>query len=558
MEVTGLIRFSTSGLPGTQIKITPLAGMSNFPHVSHFTLAGDPGEEVYESRFFYHGMRKVKIEGLTRPPALDDLSVPVISSIAEFPDSFRCSDDLVNWMNEAVKRTVMVYNTFLPNDPTREFKAWMQDPQNMFVSSAYLFNGQNMYERWQYDIIEGQRADGSSPNVTPGAFFDAYNSPWWGGCLVWLPWHWYQYYGDTTLLKESYPSMKRYVDYLGTIAVNGMQDWGLMDWQPVEETPRPIINTPGYYLFATIVAKTARLMDKPEDFRHYTQVAENIRNNFNNYFLERPSGIYGSAPDFLLNGYLEWKPRINVFKGKVAGHELWWSGSRVCTQAGQVMPLALGMVPEDIRPAAEQSLLREIRAHGNRVSSGFVSTAYLLQVLGELDPETGWEMTTAQDYPSWYSMTAGSDNDLMNEDWAGGNAFMPSLGGNISIWNYRVLAGIMPDSSAPGFRKMIIKPNVTGDLHWVEGWHESVYGRIISKWRKQGNTVQMEVTVPPNTTATVYVPVLNAGGPAAAQVLENGRPAGEASGLTYLRTDQNHVVFEAGSGHYRFSTGDVQ
>ena len=553
-EVCGLIQFKTSGISGTEINITPVPTEARFLHTSKFILAGNAKEELYSSRFFYHAMRSVKIEGITKPPSIEDLKVSVISSIDKFPVTFRCSDDFVNWINESVKRTVSAYNTFLPNDPSREFKAWMQDPQNMFVSSVYLFDAQNMYERWQWDIIDGQREDGNSPNVTPGAFFDAYNSPWWGGCLVWLPWHWYQYYGDTSLLKASYPSMKRYVDYLKKVSVNGVQDWGLLDWQPVEETPRPVINTPAYYFYADIVAKTALLMDNNENFIHYSQLAENIRDNFNKRFLDKASGIYGDIPGMFSNGFYEWKPRINEFKGKKAEHDFWWNGSRVCTQAGQILPLALGMVPEDSRSVVRESLLREIKAHHNRLSTGFVSTPYLLQIIGDLNPETGWEMTTAQDYPSWYSMTAGSDNDLMKEDWAGGTAFMPSLGGNITGWFYQFLAGILPDSSAPGFKKIIIKPNIVGDLHWVEGSYESVYGKIISNWKKKDNKIVMDITIPPNTTATVFIPIFNGNIPDRKAILESGKPAEESTGIRYLRTDKNFIIYEVGSGNYIFSS----
>lgn len=195
--------------------------------------------------------------------------------------SFRCSDDVTNWLNDATRRTVVAYTTFLPNDPVREWKAWMQDPQNMFWSSAYLFDSQTMYERWHGDIVDGQRPDGSSPNIAPGAHFDAYNSPWWGGCLVWVPWQWYLYYGDASLLRDNYPAMKRYVDFLGTVSKDGLQDWGLADWCPIEETPRALINMPAYYLYAHIVSCTAEMLGHAEDVRRYTDVAEKVRAAFN-------------------------------------------------------------------------------------------------------------------------------------------------------------------------------------------------------------------------------------------------------------------------------------
>jgi alpha-L-rhamnosidase len=543
-EVNGLITFKAAGERGTTLKITPLAGMADFPHTSRFILAGTGANETYIPSFFYHGMRKVKVEGLSGEPSPGDLEVRVISSVYEFPQSFSCSDDLVNWLNRSVQRTVQAYTTFLPNDPTREFKAWMEDPQNMFVSSVYLFNAQNMYERWQYDIIEGQREDGSAPNVTPGAFFDDYNSTWWGGCIVWLPWHWYMYYGDVSLLKESYPAMKKYVDYLSRIAVDGTHDWGLHDWQPVEETPRVLINTPAYYLYADITARTAALMGLGEDEKKYRELAEDIRNNYNRKFLDCTTGIYH------VKG---WQPKIIEYRGKTVTHEKWYPGDKTCTQAGQVLPIALGMVPAECIKASTDALLREIRAHGNRLSTGFVTTPYLLQVVAKADPEAGWEMTTAKDYPSWYSMTLGSGNDLMNEDWAGGNAFMPSLGGNISAWTYEALAGIKPDPANPGFKNVIIKPSVVGHLHWVNGWHDGPFGRIESRWRIVQDTLYMDVTIPPNSTGTVYIPLLGNDPGYVRRIKQGNLPAVKSKGVKLVGADKESVIFRASSGVYRFS-----
>ena len=190
-EFCGWVRFRTTGPAGTSISITSLPTVA-LPRTSHFTLAGTGGDEVYEPRFFYAGMRQVVVKGAAHPPALGDLTGCLVSMSWAPSGSFRCSDDIANWLYDATRRTVVAYTTFLPNDPVREWKAWMQDPQNMFCSTAYLFDSQTMYERWQCDIIDGQRPDGSSPNIAPGAYFDDYNSPWWGGCLVWVPWHWYQ------------------------------------------------------------------------------------------------------------------------------------------------------------------------------------------------------------------------------------------------------------------------------------------------------------------------------------------------------------------------------
>jgi alpha-L-rhamnosidase len=553
-EFTGAIRFRASGPAGARVKLTilpPPGSVSCAPRANTFTLAGK-GNEQYASRFCYNAIWRVLVEGATRPPALEDLDAVILSGAGEPSGSFRCSNDLVNWLHESARRTQMAYVTYLPNDPTREFKAWMEDPQNMFVSAVHLFDSRAMYERWQRDMLDCQAADGNGANVAPGPVFDPYNSTWWGGCLVWIPWHWHLYYGDPSLLFESYEAMKRYVDFLGHAGKDGVQDWGLRDWIPIEETSRALVNTTAYPFYARVVGRTAAMLGRAEDARKYEELAERMQTKFNERFLDPQTGIYGER-----GGKAEMARWPDSTAPHVT-HPQWWPGDRPCTQAGQALPLALGLVPEDLRPKAEAALLREIAAHGNRVSSGFVATPYLLEVLADLAPEVGYAMTTAQDYPSWYSMTAGSaglskmavvDHDLMQEGWSGRPALMPSLGGNIAGWHVQSLGGIRPDPAGPGFKRFMIKPNIVGDLHWVECWYDSVHGRITSNWRRRGQQLVMEVTVPANTTATVWVPAKDAD-----SVKENGLPAAQAPGLKFLRLENGRAAFEADGGVYRFES----
>jgi alpha-L-rhamnosidase len=158
-------------------------------------------------------------------------------------------------------------------------------------------------------------------------------------------------------------------------------------------------------------------------------------------------------------------------------------------------------------------------------------------------------MTSTQEYPSWYSMTAGADCDLTMEQWGGIPINMPSLGGNIAGWDVESLAGIRPDPENPGFKNVIIKPNVVGDLHWVECWYDSVRGKIVSRWYKRGNRLLMEVAVPANATATIYVPAKRADA-----VTESGKPAEKAEGVRFLREENGRAVFRVESGTYSFST----
>ena len=534
-EVNGWVRFRAHGPAGTTIYITTIPSDPKRPRTSQFILAGGGSKETYEPRFFHAGMAHVKISGLVEESTLEDLTICRVSSMHTPAGAFSCSDEFVNWLEQAVRRTVVNYTTFLPNDPVREWKAWTQDIQNMFGSAFYLFaESQVMYERWEHDLLDSQNVEGNMANVAPGPVFDPYNSPWWGGCGVWLPWEWRLAYGDDSLLRESYPAMKRYVDFLEKQAATsgGLQKWGLKDWLCVEETPIGIINTPAHFRYAQIVSWTAAMLGKQDESMKYAEMAERVKSTFNNEYLDPQTGIYGEKG------------------GKVpVTNTVWWVGDRPCTEAGQVMPLALGLVPETARPAVVAALQRDIVAHKGRLSTGFVSTPYLLDVLTDIDPEMCWRLVTARAFPSWYSMTHGSGNDLLKEKWDGGMALMPSLGGCVARWCYWGLAGIRPDPTEPGFKKIIIKPAIVGELTWVKAYFDSSYGRIVSNWQRDGNLLTMDVTIPPNTTAMVYVPSKEV-----ASVTESGKPAAEAEGVTYLRMETNAAVYAVGSGNYRFQS----
>lgn len=514
-EFMGAFSLKISGTPGRQVRVITLPHDPNNPSVParvNTVTFRDDKPIVFSPDFIYTSICQIRVEGAEHPLKLDDLEGRRVSGVGAVSGGFACSNDLINWLHETVRRSQENYVTFLPNDSSREFKAWMEDPVNMLRSATYLFESQTMYERWQFDILDGQRPDGNLPNVAPGAFFDSYTSVWWGGTAIWLPWYGRIYYGDDRLLEESYPGMKKFVDFMGTTAKDSIIEWGLADWMPVEETPIPLINTPGYYLCADIVSRTAELIGKPDEAKQYRRLADQIAGKFNAKYLDRRTGVYGPG-----------------------------------TQAAQTLPLALGIVPSDVRPAAQQALLSNIAAHTGHLSTGFVSTPYMLDILQDLAPDVGYRMTTMQDYPSWYSMTAGNDCDLMMEEWAGKPINMPALGGNIAAWNVESLAGLRPDPSGPGFKRIVIKPNVVGDLHWAEAWYDSAHGKIVSRWRKRGEQVAVEITVPANASATVVLPTARP-----AEISESGNPLPKTSGVVVDRVEGGQTILHVESGCYRF------
>jgi alpha-L-rhamnosidase len=151
-------------------------------------------------------------------------------------------------------------------------------------------------------------------------------------------------------------------------------------------------------------------------------------------------------------------------------------------------------------------------------------------------------------YPGWGYMLANGATTLW-EQWNGYYSHIHSCFASPGGWFYQGLAGIRPNPTAPGFKDIIIKPAVGGNVNWVRCHHDSPHGRIVSSWKREGDLLTMEVTIPANTTATVFVPAGDA-----ASVTESGKSANRATGVKFLRFENGFAVFEVGSGDYQFQS----
>jgi alpha-L-rhamnosidase len=213
------------------------------------------------------------------------------------------------------------------------------------------------------------------------------------------------------------------------------------------------------------------------------------------------------------------------------------------------------MVPEQDRQKVSEALVRKIEEQNKgHIGTGLIGGQWLMQVLSDSGhPDVAYEIASQKSYPSWgYMVSQGATTiwELWNGDTANpamnsGNHLM--LVGDLVTWLYENLAGIRPDPAQPGFKHIVMHPTPVGDLTFVKASHESPYGKIVSDWKCEGDRFAWSVTVPVNTTATVYVPASDA-----ASVNESERRAGETPGIKYLRMEAGAAVYEIGSGSYHF------
>ena len=372
---------------------------------------------------------------------------------------------------------------------------------------------------------EAQLDDGLVPDISPeyvvfdGGFRD---SPEWGSACVIAPWRAYQMNGDRRILVEQYEAMKRYVGYLGTKAKSQILSHGLGDWYDIgphglgesQLTSLGLTATGVYFQDIDILRRIAVMIGKDEDARFYAKLADEVRNAFNSAFFHAEQNQYDRN-----------------------------------SQTGNAMPLFLGLVAPDRRAAVFDNLVGDVRKSGNRVTSGDVGFYYLIQALlngGRSD--VLYDMLCQTNGPGYmYQLRMNATS--LTEAWDTNPVSSQNhcMLGHIEEWFYSGLLGIRPD--APGFQKIVISPQLLGDLTWASGYYHSMHGRIVSEWKRDADRLTMNITIPANTTATVYIPASNE-----ASVTESDKPATLARGVKFLRMEGKNVVYAVGSGVYQFKS----
>jgi alpha-L-rhamnosidase len=431
---------------------------------------------------------------------------------------FECSNPLLNKIWRAARWSYLSNLQGIPTDcPHREKNGWMGDAQLACEQGLFNFDGAAVYEKWLNDIDDEQRQSGELPGIVPtGGWGYAWgNGPAWDSAFVLIPLYLYQYCGDAQPLRNHYEGMKRYVDYLTGRATNGIVTIGLNDWAPYKtQTPADITSTAYYYRDALVVSLAATLCGKNDEAVRYAALADKIRAAFNQHFYDPATSLYGNG-----------------------------------SQTSLSCALHQGLAAPETRERVLQNLIANIAACSNHIDTGILGSKYILNALtdgGRAD--VAYRLASQKDLPSWGWWIEQGATTLW-EQWDGSSSRNHIMFGEVAAWFYKALAGINPDPAAPGFKHFIIRPQPVGDLSFARAEYNSIHGKIVSGWRREKGNFYLEVTVPANTTATIFIPATGA-----ASVKEGRGAAMSANGLEFLRMEDGRAVFEAKAGRYDFAS----
>jgi alpha-L-rhamnosidase len=422
-------------------------------------------------------------------------------------------------------------------EPDRDERMpWSGHPAKTSESEGYAFNVARFYDHFLHNYRVHQGDDGSLQEILPPYWTFNHKDVIWPSVVTVIPDWLYDFYGDERVLADNYECMKRFVRFCekayqkldGTLDYCQYGDWVDSSWikdaDDKRTTSRPLMSTAYHYHNCRLVARAARLLGKADDEKYFTDLADKVKAGFNQRFFD---------------------PKTNKYESE--------------TQGSYVFPLAFGLVPEDHREAVVANLVDEILVkHKGHTSVGLVGMQWFMQTLTDAGrPDVAFTVATQTTRPSWgYMVSKGAttvwerwDTDVQDGGMNGESQKI--LSGGFEAWLYRTLGGINYDPERPGFKHVILRPRPVGGLTFVKCSHRSLYGEIVSDWKVEGGAFRWAVTVPPNTTATVCVP---ANDPKA--VREGGKPAAEAEGVKFLRTEAGVAVYEVGSGSYAFASSD--
>jgi alpha-L-rhamnosidase len=552
-NMAGWCRLKVSGPAGTVVKLRHAEGtnadgtlytanLRSAKAQDSYTLKGQ-GIETYEPRFAHHGFRYVEVTGFPSRPEFDTIEGRVVHDALPEVGDFATSNPLLNRIAANIRWTLGDNYRSLPIDlPRDERQGWMGDRQEVSKGETYLYNVAPLYTQWLTDIQDAQRSDGSVPDVCP-AFWPLYQDGivWASTCVI-VPHMLYDQYGDLEILRKHYASMKQWVDYVARFLKNDLMtanDYGDWCFPPRSSAEMTVINssdpklttdgnmmsTAIYYHDLQLMARSARLLGQVADAEHFEAVAEKIKVAFNQRYYNARLGYYDNG-----------------------------------TQTSCILPLAFGLVPDEDKTSVFARLVENITVESdNHLATGLIGGHYLMRVLSDNGrPDLAYRLATQTTYPSWgYMISKGATTiwELWNGDTA--DAGMNSrnivmLIGDLNIWLHEYLGGIRP--ATPGFKQIIIAPVIVGDLTWVKDDYDSIRGRISSEWRRSDGQFDLRVSIPANTSATVYLPAVDF-----ASITEGGGELAKSTGVNPVKMEAGCAVLEIGSGDYHFvSRGHFQ
>ncbi|MFV0590111.1 MAG: family 78 glycoside hydrolase catalytic domain [Draconibacterium sp.] len=508
-----------------------------------YTLKGAE-TETYEPRFFYSGFRYIEV-ATSDKKALEEIKIAgrVVRSSMERNGTFESSDPLLNKIHEAGLWSQKGNLVFYPTDcPHREKGAYNGDGQVIAETSMHDFQMAPLYTKWVADMRDSQEENGRIPNTSPVLVGGMGGGVAWGSAYILIPWWMNQYYNDTQILKEHYPTMKTYVGYLNTLAktdknpgepyiINDFLSYwySLGEWCAPGERDcpnHPVVNTFYYYYNTLTMAKIAKILGKTDDAEKFAARCDTIKQAFNNKFFYTETYLFGTDTTY---------------------------------QTYQLLALAGNIIPDGYREKVVKTVVDDIKKRGNHLNTGILGTKYLWPVLvQEGYSELAYQVATQKTYPG-YGFWLGNNSTTLLEHWSGEKSHNHEMFGSVVEYFYKYLAGIQSPSegkTTKGYHHIHLQPYTPDGLNFVNASLETMSGKISSNWEKKDDGFHYRVSIPANTTATLVFPGKVMQGTTLSEsqtsIWKDNKSENGVKGITQIEVVSGQLVVNIESGEYDF------
>lgn len=508
------------------------ANLRSAKATTRYIMNGNGVEEYCPSHTFY-GFRYLEIK-TTKDVTIHNIKGDVVTSVLEDVGTLTTSNELINKLISNIKWGHYSNYVSIPTDcPQRdERQGWTADTQVFSTAAAYNANSKEFLRKYMEDMRNSQREDGAFPDTAPYTGYGTGGQLGWADAGIIIPYNLYKMYGDKEIISENYDAMKKYMDvFLASTNKRGAgHDFG--DWLAYEsndETIKSMLGVAFYAWDAKLMVEMATAIGNTADAEKYKKVYNTEKNYFISQFVNA-------------DGTLKRKEQT------------------ACLYA-----LMVDLLPnEKSKELAKKALLDNIARNSNKLQTGFLGTAIIMQTLSDAGAsDVAYKLLTQEANPSWlYSVNQGATtiwerwNSYTKESGFGDvamNSFNHYAYGAVAEWMYGYMAGISYDTKNPGFKNIILQPTPDKTFTDIKCDFKSPYGLISSNWKYEGNILNYDAKIPANTTATIYLPIQPN-----ADITVNGvsykTVSKDKCGIEYMKTENGKAVFEAVSGSYSFTT----
>lgn len=454
-----------------------------------FFIASGKEGDVFQNKFNYKAYRYLKLSNLQTPPALADITGYLVRTDYSGNSSFACSDADLNAIHDMVHYTLqcLTIGGNMVDCPQIERLGYGGDGNASTFTVQTMYNMAPTYLNWMSAWADCMRDDGSMPHTAPNPYM-AGGGPYWCGFIITASWQTYVNYGDKRLLERFYPYMQQWLTYVQKYTADGLlqawpdtdyRQWYLGDWATPEGIDQEdkcsvdLVNNCYVAICYQTMAKIADLLGKPADKQLYLEKDEALRRKIHSIFFNAERHSYGTE-----------------------------------TQIDLVFPMLAGVTPancvSDVKATLRDVTSRKFNGH---LSTGLVGIPIITEYLTkEKEASFMYEMLKQHGYPGYLFML---DNGATTtwEHWNGRRSHIHNCYNGIGSWFYSALAGIVPDESGAGFRKISIAPQLVDALSWVAASKDTPYGRLSVKWKQLDKEFSLSLQIPVGCTATVELPL---------------------------------------------------